>query len=493
MKYIITDPDWCLTETHLQVATTLAGIPQNKKGNPIPGHFEENDDYDCVSEVLYTYDLEEKGWSSDGLLYIAAHAVVSSQPIGESETILYGSQRDTGVDNGLYRIDLEAGTATRLFDTGETDKNSPNGLGYDPVNRRLYYMKYDIGGPSVLYFYNLADGKEYETGLISAQVVVGASFYDGAYYYIPDDTADLHKVTLDAAGYFTEDILLCPDFNGGNTATYRFGDFAIDEYGMLYASTGTTAEFFKLDVGTCEYSMIADSNTSNTALGMQVSFGSDGTLYGHAAGTGEFFEIDLTDGTKSSSFSYVASDARDHELFSDLASGELFVPITETAWGDGDRFVEQGNWATYFTYKVQGWQFIETLTVDAANVDGKDSSDVLESGKSYKFEVSSMWEDTSQANHFNDAEYVTFDSWTNYMDGTPNWGPNQKDLQINQSFVNWGIYASDHVYTLLFDGTGSLVNFRIFDGTANALPPVMMPSWYVDNEGFLTVKIYEWN
>ena len=196
----------------------------------------------------------------------------------------------------------------------------------------------------------------------------------------------------------------------------------------------------------------------------------------------------LSDGLHTINFQQIQGDG----TFWDWIKLEKPCVQEESAWAAGEDF-PGANWATYFTYTVQGWQFSETLTVDAANVDGKNSSDILESGKSYKFEVSGMWEDTSQANHFNDAEYVTFDSWTNYMDGTPNWGPNQKDLQINQSFVNWGIYASDHVYTLLFDGTGSLVNFRIFDGTANALPPVMMPGWYVDNEGFLTVKIYEWN
>ena len=81
VKYVITDQDWCLTETHLQVATSLAGIPQTKKGNPIPGQFEENDEHDCVTEVLYTYNLVEKEWSDDTGFFIAAHAVVFNEKI----------------------------------------------------------------------------------------------------------------------------------------------------------------------------------------------------------------------------------------------------------------------------------------------------------------------------------------------------------------------------------------------------------------------------
>jgi hypothetical protein len=77
IKYVITDAEWCITETHLQVAASLDDIPQ-KNGNPIPGKFEENDEHDCVTEVPYTYDLTERGWNTDDDLFIAAHAVIQS-------------------------------------------------------------------------------------------------------------------------------------------------------------------------------------------------------------------------------------------------------------------------------------------------------------------------------------------------------------------------------------------------------------------------------
>jgi hypothetical protein len=75
IKYVITDSAWCITETHLQVATSLDAIPQ-KNGNPLPGKFEENDEHDCVTEVPYTYSLVDEGCAADADLYIAAHAVV---------------------------------------------------------------------------------------------------------------------------------------------------------------------------------------------------------------------------------------------------------------------------------------------------------------------------------------------------------------------------------------------------------------------------------
>ena len=79
VKYVVTAP-WCLTETHLHVATVLGEIPQ-KNGNPIPGKFEENDKHDCISEVEYMYDLLGKEWDFEDKLYIAAHAKAQNNSV----------------------------------------------------------------------------------------------------------------------------------------------------------------------------------------------------------------------------------------------------------------------------------------------------------------------------------------------------------------------------------------------------------------------------
>lgn len=84
---------WLMTELHLHVAETeldgdewdISGIPQtqpNKKGlgggNPIPGHFDENVEFDPPTDFWEkTYDLDEEGWvGCETDLVIAAHAVV---------------------------------------------------------------------------------------------------------------------------------------------------------------------------------------------------------------------------------------------------------------------------------------------------------------------------------------------------------------------------------------------------------------------------------
>ena len=77
VKYVITEDGWCLTETHLHVATNSDDIPQ-KKGNPTPGHFDYNDEHDCVTEVLYEIPLHEDWKLCEADLFIAAHAVVQN-------------------------------------------------------------------------------------------------------------------------------------------------------------------------------------------------------------------------------------------------------------------------------------------------------------------------------------------------------------------------------------------------------------------------------
>jgi hypothetical protein len=74
VKYVVTDEDGCLTETHLEVATQLEDIPQ-KNGNPPPGQFTYEGEHDCVADWTYTIPLS---WVSGTEILIAAHGVVQT-------------------------------------------------------------------------------------------------------------------------------------------------------------------------------------------------------------------------------------------------------------------------------------------------------------------------------------------------------------------------------------------------------------------------------
>ena len=70
---------WCMTETHLAVASSLDEIPQSN-GNPVPGNFPYKNTHKCVTSFLYTIPLSNDACE----LYIAAHAVVKRP--GSNET-----------------------------------------------------------------------------------------------------------------------------------------------------------------------------------------------------------------------------------------------------------------------------------------------------------------------------------------------------------------------------------------------------------------------
>ncbi len=85
-----TSGGWELVETHLAVADELSGIPQTKKGNPIPGQFPYATDHDpAVTTYTYVIPLADLGFIPDGKVVIAAHAKAVNGTQGE--TIWAGS------------------------------------------------------------------------------------------------------------------------------------------------------------------------------------------------------------------------------------------------------------------------------------------------------------------------------------------------------------------------------------------------------------------
>jgi len=86
---------WCLTETHLAVASSLNDIAQ-ANGNPIPGQFPYKSSHKCATNYLYKIPLENNVCT----LYIAAHAVVKSP---NSKETAWGSGFDfPGKNWGTY-------------------------------------------------------------------------------------------------------------------------------------------------------------------------------------------------------------------------------------------------------------------------------------------------------------------------------------------------------------------------------------------------------
>ncbi|MCR4325925.1 MAG: right-handed parallel beta-helix repeat-containing protein [Patescibacteria group bacterium] len=145
---------------------------------------------------------------------------------------------------------------------------------------------------------------------------------------------------------------------------------------------------------------------------------------------------------------------------------------------------------------LSGWRLmlkgthVEDVTVPANTSAGATTVNSLSSGISYLVRATGTWLNSGGnggSGNTADAEFVTTDDWASHTDGPPI-SVDQLDLQVNNGFVDWGTYNSDHSYAYSFvpvaDGTAS---FRIFDGQ-NGTP---QSSWYSDNVGSLAVSIWQ--
>jgi hypothetical protein len=136
---------------------------------------------------------------------------------------------------------------------------------------------------------------------------------------------------------------------------------------------------------------------------------------------------------------------------------------------------------------IDGWYPLEVVEVPSNDVAGADSQSMLFSGEDYKLIASGEWYNFSDNSRAVDAEYISDDAWLTYVDGPPALVPDQLDLQVDESFQDWGAYSSSHEYSIDYAGVGNTVNFRVFDGDAVTNTPNV--NWYTDNDGSLLVAI----
>jgi hypothetical protein len=67
-----------------------------------------------------------------------------------------------------------------------------------------------------------------------------------------------------------------------------------------------------------------------------------------------------------------------------------------------------------------------------------------------------------------------------WADG-PDFNQLNLETQINDQFVDWGAYDTNHHYAYWIVGDGSPINMRVFDGDPATNTP--NASWYADNVG----------
>ncbi len=298
VKYQLSDDaiaeGWLIYETHLAVGATLGDIPQTKKGNPIPGQFPYgDDDLDGVESYQECVPLPA-GVSCDDDIIIAAHAVVEKTECEIITEAPYGGLKVVNYAQGL-RYDY---TSVR------SERSNPNAvLAFEEGHNESYFFSLgfneDRSGYSDVDAWIIVEfDKPIQNGTGNDLRVVEDTW--GLPY--PDETAD---VWVSKNG--TDWKYLGEADNQNPMSSYHtITDFDLDDVGLDWA------KFVKVQ------------NTSVRDDFARLYPGQGSTLDGY-----------------------------DLNAILALQNYQECTTYSETAWGAGDRFVEQGNWATYITYTVE--------------------------------------------------------------------------------------------------------------------------------------------
>ena len=261
-------------------------------------------------------EAPENTFTAGTVMIEAGSSTIMSQYFDpEQGVFVYGIQRRQDGAN-IYEIDVLNGIENMIFANPQTYSSFyPNGLAFDQANDRLYYSR----SSSQLWFYdfnsntlNQAGNFDHGTKTGSADVY-GATFGGGYYWYVPNNSAYLYRVTLDGDGNFvSSDYELMTEDRG-----LQFGDIVIDYAdGVIYGSD--LGIYFTYDIATGNF-----VNHGSSGRNLQLAWGHDGNLYGHATGDMRWYGVNAANGATS----YLFTGAN---IYNDLASGFT------SYWNPGD-------------------------------------------------------------------------------------------------------------------------------------------------------------
>lgn len=171
------------------------------------------------------------------------------------------------------------------------------------------------------------------------------------------------------------------------------------------------------------------------------------------------------------SFSWTAHIGYDQSYPFDEANLEDFLEVGDKYWvcvyaWDSNKSISRPEW-------------VQTLIINADDEDGE-ASMILASDKEYRFLVSGTA--YAGANIFFDADYSSRNGgpWQDKVLGYETYGDKLLQLMLDGNETYWGeVDDIGHNYEMDYMGTGSTVNFTIYD------------IFYSNNTGSLTVEIYE--
>ena len=289
VKYEITGEaltaGWVITETHLAVADSLAGIPQTKTGNPIPGKFEHSMEHDpAVTEYTYTIPIT---WDPCTDLYIAAHAVV--QKLSDVMTVTLASGTQTTLSAGYTETEPEYPLAPANY----------SGLG-------TWSAAVPVSSPPI------------PPWVDPSVVLPGAVWVSSA--------ATTEGGFGDQWRLFKEEFEIPPGAVITSASLTMTADNAVEAYlnGTLVGTTGDV--YLEAPIPQpYNFAKLWGPYTLTPLVGLNnLMFVVRNWVHSAYNPTGLTYKLDY-----------------EYQLLEE-----------ETAWADGERFTEKGNWATYFDYTV---------------------------------------------------------------------------------------------------------------------------------------------
>lgn len=400
ITYKIDKTDWYLTETHLHVACGDNPIPVNRKGNPIPGHFDYGSE-ENVTVKEFTISLEDINCCD---LDIAAHAVVEQLTDGGCADSVYDYDQGTqkgGGDIGSGRDVLENALGSidkSFFSLGFVDEESGGWIIVEFADYVGTYLNVVEQSPGIEYGYPLEQAKVY--------------------------------VSADSEGPWTDLGMADNQIAGG------------PEKGQSHENVFDLEECIK-------FVKIIDQ-TNQTPH----------------SGNADAFDLDA------------------------VCGGPCYQE--ETAWGEGGRFVDQGNWATYFNYTIQD-VLVDTVEVDPSgtdpyiydptnSIDLQPSDYCLIASGIYRF---AGWGEYGIADALCNRRTLKYASGTDVGEGWYILDNNRLQVFVFGSAVSWlsetfGTRTLDpyNIYSYEFTHTGGIIEFGIEDNA------------YSDNSGDITIEIW---
>lgn len=307
---------WLVTETHLHVADTEDGIPQNRKGNPIPGQFDYSTTHDpATGEVVIDDIAIPDDTDEDGDVTIAVHAVVVDCGTDFEEFSAGDSIEAAGAVHPNLTIDGVNGTAQYVVGDTPGMYGAPNGVS-DNVNGCL-----DVDG-------GFGDPVAKDDG----------------------DAQDFDFTFADPVSEFSLRMLDFGDFNPDRDthtkvelAAYDADDNEVDSHVLEYYTNGgvnPSTAWADAAKTTVLWDDLFEQGDACDAVP-----GEPGNWTWHVSSPTDDFEIVRAE------LRFVSG--HDPNIVFDTLCVRDGTETDETAWADGKdghRFTERGNWATYFEF-----------------------------------------------------------------------------------------------------------------------------------------------